>query len=192
MTTFQHTREHTEQKVMVQLLSEIENNPTLTQRHLASQLGIALGLMNQYLKTCLAKGWIRVSQVSPKRLSYFLTPEGFKEKSLMVGGYLSRSFTFYKEAKLQCSTAFEACLVAGDQTLGLFGKSELSEIVELLATQTSLSVKVLENGDLLDQFDKIIITDVLNPQGAYDHLKTKLSQERLITLPLLHISKASF
>ena len=52
MPTFQNTREQTEQKVMVQLLSEIERNPSFTQRGLAGELGIALGLMNQYLKRC--------------------------------------------------------------------------------------------------------------------------------------------
>lgn len=80
MAAFQSTREHTETKVMVHLLSEIDRNPSFTQRGLAQELGIALGLMNQYLKSCTAKGWIRASQISPRRISYFLTPEGFKEK----------------------------------------------------------------------------------------------------------------
>ena len=82
MAAFQNTREHTETKVMVHLLSEIDRNPSFTQRGLAQDLGIALGLMNQYLKSCTAKGWIRASQISPRRISYFLTPEGFKEKSV--------------------------------------------------------------------------------------------------------------
>ena len=51
MAAFQDTREQTEQKVMVHLLSEIERNPSFTQRSLAGELGIALGLMNQVFKT---------------------------------------------------------------------------------------------------------------------------------------------
>ena len=46
MAAFQDTRQQTEQKVMVHLLTEIEGNPSFTQRGLASELGIALGLMN--------------------------------------------------------------------------------------------------------------------------------------------------
>ena len=61
MAAFQDTREQTEQKVMVHLLSEIERNPSFTQRGLAGELGIALGLMNQYLKSCITKGWVRAS-----------------------------------------------------------------------------------------------------------------------------------
>ena len=88
MAAFQTTREQTERKVIVQLLTEIEENPSFTQRNLASELGIALGLINTYLSQCIRKGWIRTSQLSPKRIRYFLTPKGFKEKGYMVGQYL--------------------------------------------------------------------------------------------------------
>ena len=108
MAAFQDTREQTEQKVMVHLLSEIERNPSITQRGLAGHLGIALGLMNQYLKRSVNKGLLRASQVSPKRITYFLTPEGFKEKSIMVRDYLSRSMSFFRDAKNECEAIFTA------------------------------------------------------------------------------------
>src|SRR3546814_5378803 len=94
---------------MVHLLSEIERNPSFTQRGLANELGIALGLMNQYLKRCVTKGWIRASQVSPRRITYFLTSEGFKEKSSMVKDYLARSMTFFRYARTLCEDIFEVC-----------------------------------------------------------------------------------
>src|ERR1700737_3656898 len=109
MAAFQNTRTQTEKKVMVHLLSEIERNPTFTQRGLSAELGIALGLMNQYLKRCITKGWVRASRVSPKRISYFLTPEGFKEKSQMVTDYLARSLTFFRDARTQCEEVFIEC-----------------------------------------------------------------------------------
>lgn len=87
MAAFQDTREQTEQEVMVHLLTEVERNPFFTQRGLARELAVALGFMNQYLKCCITKGWIRASQISPRRITYFLTPEGFKEKGLMVKDY---------------------------------------------------------------------------------------------------------
>ncbi len=91
-----------EQKVMGHLLTEIEKNPSLTQRGLASELGVALGLINQYFKSCVIKVWLRTSQVSSRRITYFLTPEGFKEKSWMVGQYLTRFLTFFRDTRKQC------------------------------------------------------------------------------------------
>ena len=109
MAAFQDIRQQTAQKVMVHLLKEIESNPSFTQRGLAAKLGIALGLMNQYLKSCMTRGWIRASQISPRRITYFLTPEGFKEKSHMVTDYLARSLAFFQNTKTQCTALFEEC-----------------------------------------------------------------------------------
>ena len=109
MPVFEETKKHAEQEKLLQLMSRIETNPDISQRALASELGIALGLMNTYLKRCVKKGWVRASQVSPRRLTYFLTPEGFLEKSRMVANYLSRSMTLFRDARSQCESTFDIC-----------------------------------------------------------------------------------
>ena len=167
MAAFQDTREQTEQKVMVHLLTEIERNPSFTQRSLASELNIALGLMNQYLKRCITKGWIRASQVSPRRITYFLTPEGFKEKSHMVKNYLAESMTFFRNARAQC------------------------DIAKLVASDDEFTVDIVSLDADLKKYDAVIITDVMNPQSTYDAIKHKVECHRLVTLTLLHISKVT-
>jgi len=190
MAAFQDTRQQTEQKVMVHLLTEIEGNPSFTQRGLASELGIALGLMNHYLKSCVTKGWIRATQVSPRRISYFLTPEGFKEKSHMVKDYLARSLTFFRDAKTQCETLFAECQQKGWQKIGLVGAGDLADIAQLVAQGINLEVSLVsQNGDL-KAYDAILVTDVMNPQSAYDALREKVDPNRLLTLYLLHISRS--
>lgn len=189
MAAFQDIKEHAEQKVMVHLFSEIERNPAFTQRGLASELGIALGLINQYLKRCITKGWIRASQVSPKRITYFLTPEGFKEKSQMVTGYLARSLTFFRDSRTQCEEIFSACKLQGWTNIGLVGAGDLADISSLVAQGTGIAVKVLTAEDPIQDFDAVLVTDTTNPQGTYNLLKTKVDSARLLTLPLLHISQ---
>jgi len=190
MAAFQDTREHTEQKVMVHLLTEIERNPSFTQRGLASELGIALGLMNQYLKGCVTKGWIRASQVSPRRIAYFLTPEGFKEKSHMVTSYLARSLTFFRDARTQCDALFKECQRKGWQKIAFVGEGDLADIACLVAQGAGLDVLVIHReADNLKVFDAVLITDVVNPQATYDFLKDKVTFDRLLILDLLHISR---
>lgn len=189
MAAFQDTREQTEQKVMVHLLSEIERNPSFTQRGLASKLNIALGLMNQYLKRCMTKGWIRASQVSPRRITYFLTPEGFKEKSHMVRDYLARSMTFFRDARAQCDAIFLMCQSKGWTNIVLVGAGDLADIVTLVAQGYNLKVSVASAEDSFHDYDAVLITDVINPQATYDALKAKVDPQKLITLKLLHISQ---
>lgn len=191
MAAFQDTREHTEQKVMVHLLSEIERNPAFTQRSLAAELGIALGLMNQYLKSCVTKGWIRASQVSPRRITYFLTPEGFKEKSHMVTTYLARSLTFFRDARSQCEALFGICKLKGWQNIAFIGAGDLADIAQLVAQGSGLHVSIVCEEEDLKHYDAVLVTDVINPQATYDSLQNKVDTERLLTLGLLHISRAS-
>lgn len=189
MAAFQDTREQTGQKVLVHLLSEIERNPSFTQRGLAQELGIALGLMNQYLKRCMTKGWIRGSQISPRRITYFLTPEGFKEKSYIVKDYLARSLTFFRDARTQCEEVFVECKAQGWLKIALVGAGDLADIAKLVAQGTGIKVEVIGANTDLGNYDAVLITDVMNPQGTYDTIKEKVEYRRLLTLRLLHISR---
>lgn len=187
MAAFQDTREQTEQRVLVHLLSEIERNPSFTQRGLAGELGIALGLMNQYLKRCVTKGWVRASQVSPRRLTYFLTPEGFSEKSHMVTSYLARSLTFFRDARVECEDVLKKCATLGWKNIAMVGQGDLADIVQLVAQGTG--IKVHHASSNFGAYDAVLITDVISPQETYNSLKDKVKAERLLTLALLHISR---
>ena len=189
MAVFQDTREQTEQKVMVHLLTEIESNPSFTQRGLAQELGIALGLMNQYLKRCLTKGWIRGSQISSNRIAYFLTPSGFKEKSFMVKDYLSRSLTFFRDAKVQCEEAFIACKSYGWLNIALVGAGDLADIAQLVAQGIGVHVAIVDQNLDLKKYDAVLVTDVTSPQDTYDAITEKVDCQKILTLKLLHISR---
>ena len=189
MAAFQETREQTEQHVMVHLLSEIERNPTFTQRHLASNLNIALGLMNHYLKRCVTKGWIRASQVSSRRITYFLTPEGFIEKSHMVKDYLFRSMTFFRDARTQCEQMFVLCQLHNWTKIALVGQGDLADIAQLVASGSGLNMTVVSIDDDLTPYDAVILTDIVNPQQTYDAIENKVEPQHLLTLDLLHISR---
>ena len=73
---------------MLGLLTSIERDSPITQRKLAGDLGIALGLANSYLRRCMRKGLIKMSQVPLNRYAYYLTPQGFAEKSRLTAEYL--------------------------------------------------------------------------------------------------------
>jgi hypothetical protein len=59
-------------------------------------LGIALGLVNAYLKRCAKAGLIKIKQAPSSRYSYYLTPKGFVEKSRLTATYLSQSMSFFR------------------------------------------------------------------------------------------------
>src|SRR5215468_807900 len=95
-------------RIMLGLHESVERDGGQTQRRLASELGIALGLVNAYLKRCVKKGLLKVSEAPARRYAYYLTPQGFSEKSRLTVEYLSFSFAFFRRAKSDCTAMLAA------------------------------------------------------------------------------------
>jgi len=89
----------------LEILQAIEGDSEVTQRHLASRPGVALGLANSYLKRCVKKGLIKIQQAPANRYAYYLIPKGFAEKIRLTAEYLSLSFDFYRRASNDCHQA---------------------------------------------------------------------------------------
>ena len=53
--------------IVLSVLTSIERDSATTQRKLARELGIALGLANAYLRRCVRKGLVKTSQVPLNR-----------------------------------------------------------------------------------------------------------------------------
>src|ERR1700674_1411997 len=97
-------------RIMLGLLESVARDSAQSQRHLATELDIALGLVNTYLRRCIKKGLVKVSSVPARRYAYYLTPKGFTEKSRLTVEYLSSSFGFFRQAKADCSQIFQTSL----------------------------------------------------------------------------------
>ena len=115
----------------LEILDIVQRNEQVSQRHLARQLGVALGLANSYLKRCVKKGWVKVQQAPANRYLYYLTPTGFAEKTRLTAEYLSSSLGFYREAGDSCSRLFDQCEQNGLLRVLLCGVSEVTEIATL-------------------------------------------------------------
>src|SRR5579885_1369574 len=120
------------------ILETIDTRSDVSQRHLADNLGVALGLANLYLKRCVRKGLIKVKQIPPNRYLYYLTPKGFAEKSRLTAEYLGSSFTFFRRARTQLEAALAECRERGWKRVALYGKSELAEIAALCNSEFHL------------------------------------------------------
>src|SRR6202051_566604 len=130
MDSLLETERQNERRVLA-LLSSVENDGDRSQRRIAAELGIALGLVNAYLKRCIKKGLVKVHDVPARRYAYYLTPHGFAEKSRLTVQYLSNSFSFFRMAKGECASVFAAAKANGHDRLVLAGKSDLAEIAIL-------------------------------------------------------------
>src|SRR5437870_2166901 len=126
--------------IVLSVLTSIERDSSITQRKLANELGIALGLANAYLRRCVRKGLIKMSQVPLNRYAYYLTPQGFAEKSRLTAEYLSVSFNFFRRARGDCVVLLQQCSERGWRRVALYGAGDLAEIAVLSAGEAGIEV----------------------------------------------------
>ncbi len=198
-----------ESEITLGLLQAVHENSTVTQRSVAGDLGIALGLANAYLKRCVKKGLIKVKQIPPNRYAYYLTPKGFSEKSRLTAEYLSSSFNFFRKARRECGELLERCKTRGWTRIALCGTSDLGEVAVLCARELDVELAgfVLRPGEApadsrfaglpiaaslleLGRVDAVIVTDLSAPQAAFDDLRRAVPAERILTPKLLRVSRA--
>jgi DNA-binding MarR family transcriptional regulator len=191
-------------EITLGILNAIHENERFTQRTVAQDLGIALGLANSYLKRCVKKGLVKVSQAPANRYVYYLTPQGFSEKSRLTAEYLSDSFRFFRDARSQCTEALHEAGRRGWTRIALFGASELAEVaslceapgVEIVAVidparnrSNFAHLPVVDTIEDAGEIDGLILTILANPQAAYDALLLDHPRNQVIVPDLLRVSR---
>jgi DNA-binding MarR family transcriptional regulator len=129
-----------EEKLRLELLGAIADNHQATQRDLAARLGIALGLTNALIKRLARKGYIKVRHVSPRRVTYLLTPKGILEKSRLTYSYIQFSVGYYRELRSRLQALFDHLAAQGARRLAFYGAGEVAEIASICLHGTPLEV----------------------------------------------------
>ena len=113
----------------LRLLSEVENDPQVTQRELSKRLGVALGLTNVLLRNLVKKGYVRANQAGWKRWLYALTPEGFSHKIQLTAGYIRRVLDHYQNVRQTLREELAPLALHEESRVAIFGGGEFAELV---------------------------------------------------------------
>jgi len=83
----------------------LQNNPAMTQRQLAKELGVSVGAANYCLKALAEKGWVKLGNFhnNPKKLGYLylVTPAGVAATSALTAKFLKRKLHEYEALKAE-------------------------------------------------------------------------------------------
>ena len=121
----------------LRLLEAVAVDSTVTQRRLASKLGVALGLTNLYLKRLVRKGFIKCVNVQPNRIAYLVTPRGIAEKARLTYEFMDYSLHLYGEVRRHLRSALAQC-AAADKRVAIYGRGEAAELAYLSLREVGL------------------------------------------------------
>jgi DNA-binding MarR family transcriptional regulator len=196
------TQNENDQRILLGLLQSVERGGDQSQRRLAAELGIALGLVNAYLRRCIKKGLVKVSEAPARRYAYYLTPNGFAEKSRLTVEYLGISFSFFRQARAECADIFSAIRSRGFQRVVVAGVSDLAEIARICALETGIDIVAVVDADARSAsfvgvpvvasfaevgspFDAIVVTDLGAPHEVFDNAAAVVGADRVLVPKML-------
>ena len=192
-------------RIMLGLLESVERDGTRSQRSLAAECGVALGLVNAYLRRCIKKGLIKVTDAPARRYTYYLTPQGFAEKSRLTVEYLSYSLSFFRHARSDCTAVFDAAKRRGWSRMALLGISDLAEISTICALESGITiVGIVDENSGLERFvgipvfasvdavpvpiDGLMVTNIKNSAEVYLAAVAQVGADRVASPALLGLS----
>lgn len=125
------------------LMAELEEGKPISQREIAGRLGIALGLVNSYLKTLVKKGYVQVKAYPRNRFAYLLTPQGFAEKSHLAYRHFSNFHKLYRITRQDSLALFHALHQSGVEQVAFCGLDDLTEIAYLSLREAGLDLSLV-------------------------------------------------
>lgn len=161
----------------LKILEKIDNDIVPSQRDLARDLNISLGLVNSFIKRLVKKGYFKARHVPKNRMRYFLTPKGASEKTRLTYEYIQHSYNFYKDARQKLRNLYVELESQDVLNIVFYGASDLAEIAYLSLQETNIRLIavvddekpgkrfmrfIVEHPDRLASlsYDKILITSL--------------------------------
>ena len=93
------------ESIQYHILKQIQDNPEITQRELASKAGVSVGKVNYCLKALMDKGLIKAINFKNSRSKaaylYKLTPKGIEEKAKHTVRFLKYKMAEYDRIKAE-------------------------------------------------------------------------------------------
>ena len=193
----------------LRVLELVEERDKITQRGVATELEIAVGMANALIKRLVHKGYIKVKDAPSRRYGYYITPEGFMEKGRLVSKYIANSFKFFGEARRDYEAI--ACQILEGQIAGVccVGTGEVREIAQMVFAAHNIEVvcviDVLTHEDLrhfqsfsdiptemTSRIECLVITETRRPHKVFEIVSSSLVDKEILAPAFMKIKKSNF
>jgi DNA-binding MarR family transcriptional regulator len=173
----------------LKILEKVDNDIVPSQRDLAKDLNISLGLVNSFIKRLAKKGYFKITLLPKNRMRYIMTPKGVAEKSRLTYEYIQYSYNFYKNARQKLRNLYAELEEQGTRRIVFYGAGDLAEIAYLSLLATNLRLAAVVDDEKIGKkfmrfkvarpailksitFDIILITSINNTQIIFQNIAT--------------------
>ena len=129
-----------EDQVVLSILEEIEKNPQTSQRTLANQLGIAVGIVNSLVKRVVSKGYVKIKRINSRNIHYLFTPKGVYEKSRLTYRFIRYSYRYVSMYRQRTYEVLSPFAQQGLLDVVIFGSGEEAELSYLAIRELRMTL----------------------------------------------------
>lgn len=145
------------------VLQAIASGQRITQRSLASELGVALGLTNLLVRRLVARGYVKVAGIGTRHIRYLMTAAGWEALSHATRRSLQNTVVLYTETREQIRSSLSAiserCDVdaAGQKRVVFYGAGDVAEIAYVSLQSTDLTLVGVVDDRRTGRFFEVVI-----------------------------------
>ena len=179
----------------LKILEEIGKKEVPSQRDIARNLNISLGLVNSFIKRLARKGYLKITTIPSNRVKYLLTPRGAAEKARLTYAYIQYSYRFYKDTRIKLKRLFSELSEQNVKRIVFYGATDLAEIAFLSLQETPIQLVAIfdtdkagnsflglkiDHPERLPEFsyDRLLYTD----EEPDDDLFRKIDKEKMVLI----------
>jgi predicted transcriptional regulator len=195
-------RDTGQSRIILDILESVDRDGDRSQRSRASEVGVALGLVNAYLKFCIHKGYLKARKIPARGYRYMLTPKGFMEKSRLALSRLSDSLGFVHATRGEYATLFAKGAGQPWQSVVIVGSSTLAEVCAICAMEKGIRITAVVHPDaqaghmlgvpvytnfasIPEPFDGAVVADLQEPARLLALAEAALGPDKVAIPPFL-------
>jgi DNA-binding MarR family transcriptional regulator len=126
-----------------QILQAIASGERLTQRTLAREMGVAVGLANLLIRRLVGKGYVRIANMGARHVKYLMTPAGWDALAHATRLSLENTVHLYTQTREQIRDSLASIsqqCAEHEKQIVFYGAGDVAEIAYVSLQNTDLSL----------------------------------------------------
>ena len=127
----------------IDMLLELERNPSTNQRSLSQKLNISLGLTNEILQNLIHRGWVKASKLKGRKWLYLITPAGMSKATQFAYQRFQETQKYFWDAENIIISLLESLHKKGKEKLIILGKNQYTKLIILASTDSPIELTMV-------------------------------------------------
>lgn len=130
------------------IITQLQQDNKITQRKIAKNTGLSLGLVNLLLQRMIKKGLVEIEKLNARSLRYILTPKGVAEKTSLTYKHLKNFYAHLTGLMEVTASVIARAWRRGYRKVVLYGPpDEVYQILKLALDYQQVEYTYVKSGE---------------------------------------------